>query len=221
MRCDYAALARVSLSAVRLTGGVQLNANSTQAILTAAIAAANAAIACPSARALTSEGGAGDPPPSAALRRHLQSTATAPWSTVSLNLGVGTSAAGAAAIAQVVLTAPASAFPLTTAAWAPLWGFASAAAWQAAIGSPLAVVVGSVANFNAATYSPVPAPTFVLSSQQQLGLGLGIGLSLAAIIVVFAIAACAMTSRFSSRAAKQLRVVGSGVLSGSAKAGST
>ena len=211
MRCDYAALVNAPVSAVRLTGGVQLNENSSQAVLVDAIAAANAASSCTSARALQRGDGQ---PPTAALRRELQSLASAPWATIYINLGAGSTAAGATVIAYKVLTAPATAFPLTLAAWAPLWGFPSATAWVSTVGSPLDVVASSVEFFNAASYSPVPAPPSVLSGQQQLGLGVGIGVALAAIIVVFAIAACTMNSRFSSRATIQLRVVKAGALAG-------
>jgi len=204
MRCDYAAVAGVPLASVRLSGGVQLNPNATAAELASAIASANAAAACAPAVRRALEGEASEA--AAAGGRALQGAvaASAAWATIAVNVGAGTSQAGAAAIAAALLAAPATAFPRTTAAWAPFWGY-TAQGWLAALGSPLALIASSLATLNAASFSPVPVP-FVYSSSQQLGLGLGIGIPLGLILAAAAILAAYMCARQPSAVAPHLLV---------------
>jgi hypothetical protein len=203
MRCDYAAVAGVPLASVRLSGGVQLDPNATAAELASAIASANTAAACAPAvrRALEGEAAA-----AAAGGRALQgaSAASAAWATIAVNVGAGTSQAGAATIAAALLAAPTTAFPRTTAAWAPFWGY-TAQGWLAALGSPLTLIASSLTTLNAASFSPVPVP-FVLSSSQQLGLGLGIGIPLGLIVAAAAILAAYMCARQPSAVAPHLLV---------------
>ena len=138
----------------------------------------------------------------------MQTTGTSPYAVFFVFLGTSTSAGGAAVlVAKLQAAVTTSSFPNTLTAWAPTWGYATAAAWtQAGLGSP--VTTSNVAIALAASYSPVPAAQpQQLNSDQQLGLGLGIGLSLAAIVLIVAICACAMTSRFGARAATQFHVV--------------
>ena len=204
MRCDFAAVAGVALAAVRIPGGAQINVNSTTADLAAAIAVANAnAGSC----AVNSRQLAAEVSGAAAAPRAAQSlVVTLPWATVAVNIGAVTSAAGAAAIVANILAATAAAYPRTTAAWAPVWGYLPAA-WVLAIGSPLALVANSLKSSNAASYSPAPKVPG-LTQEQQLGLGLGIGISLA---LIFCLGACcawgALLRRQGSRAAVQLHVV--------------
>ena len=202
LRCDYATLVKVLLSAVRITGGLQINTTySNQAGLVAAIAAGNAAAACPlpASRALL-------PVTLPASSRRLQSVATAPWATIAVS--IGSSAAGALAVASAVRSAPATAFPLTTASWAPVWNF-SVPVWTQVIGSPVAL---DDASLSVAFASGAPSSSS-LSSQQQLGLGLGIGLSLLLFVLLALYCGCCCGSgagacaRMRGRAANQLHVV--------------
>lgn len=193
VRCDYAAVAGVSLAAVRIPSGTQLNANATAAELAAAIYSANAATACPPASRRALELADAVAPGS----RALQGGASAAWAVLAVNIGAGTTQGGAAALAAAVLAAPATAFPLTTASWAPFWGYSSQS-WLSTIGSPLGLVASSVTTLNAASYSSAPTVSpvpFALSSTQQLGLGLGIGLPLGLFLAAAAICAAAMCAR--------------------------
>ena len=180
LRCDYASLAGLSLGAVRVPGGTQINTTSSSAAtLATALAAANAATVCPPAsRALLA----------APAARDLASVATAPWASVAVSIGLGSTATAASQVAADVAAATAASFPRTTAAWAPVWGY-DTATWVAAIGSPLALA-STVAVTNAASFSPVPAAADTgLTTSQQLGLGLGIALPIAAILVVILVLA--------------------------------
>lgn len=199
LRCDYAALVGVAVPAVRIAGGEQINTNSSAETLAAAIAAANAATTC-NARVLRADHPAAQP-------RRLQASLTTPWAAIAVNIGVISSAGGAAQVAQLVSAASASAadFPLTTAGWAPMWGILPAQ-WSTTYGSPLALVAGSVVVDNAASFSPLPAPAPGLSNSQQLGLGLGIGITLLVAIAIAVISGCRFYFAY-PRAATQLHVV--------------
>lgn len=201
LRCDYAALVGLSLSAVTIPGGSQINtANSSAAVLASAIAAANAVTTCaPASRALLGVD-SGLP-----AHRRLQSVQTTPWAGITVHIGASTSASGAASIGAKVLSAAASAFPRTISAWAPVWGL-TAPQWLTNVGSPVALASPVSVN-NAASFSPQPAAPGgqVLSNSQQLGLGLGIALPLALFIVLALISSC--RTHAIPRAAHQLHVV--------------
>ena len=201
LRCDYAALVGLSLSAVTIPGGSQINtANSSASVLASAIAAANAVTTCaPASRALLGVD-SGLP-----AHRRLQSVQTTPWAGITVHIGASTSASGAASIGAKVLSAVASAFPRTISAWAPVWGL-TAPQWLTDIGSPVALA-SPVSLNNALSFSPQPAAAGgqVLSNSQQLGLGLGIALPLALFIALALISSC--RTHAIPRAAHQLHVV--------------
>jgi hypothetical protein len=194
-------LVGLSLSAVTIPGGSQINtANSSAANLASAIAAANAVTACaPAGRALLGVD-SGLP-----AHRSLQSVQTTPWAGITVNIGASTSADGAASIGAKVLSAAASAFPRTISAWAPVWGL-TAQQWLTDIGSPVALA-SPVSVYNVVSFSPLPAAPAgqVLSNSQQLGLGLGIALPLALFIALALISSC--RTHATPRAAHQLQVV--------------
>lgn len=189
-RCDTSAATGVVLGAIRVTSGILGNTSVSPAVVDDAIRAANLGTACPGARVLLPLGDA---------RALAASTGT--FLALAASVGVSGTAAAAATVAAAIAAA---AFPLTAAAWAPLWGY-SAATWAATFGvPPLRVVAGSIAIINVASFSPLPAP-FVgaLTASQQLGLGLGIGLALALIAIV----GVALFARAAKRTVSNLRVV--------------
>jgi len=193
MRCDYALLANLALSAVSITSGSPVNSSAAASAITAGVALANAGTSsCSAARRALAGAGA----------RALQTAAaTLPFATFSLLIGASTSEAGAAAIAAAVQS-PTATFPNTLQAWAPTWSLTSVTWTAAGFGS--AVTTSNDATIaHSASFSPVP----VLSPQQQLGLGLGIGLPLVFIVVTVAVCACYMNSRAAARAANRLTVV--------------
>lgn len=196
MRCDYALLAQLALSAVSIAAGSPANSSAVAADITAGIALANAGtISCSAARRALAGAGA----------RALQTAAAAtlPYATLSMLIGASTSAAGAAAIAAAV-ESPSATFPNTLQAWAPTWSL-TAVTWTAAGYSSPVTTSNDATIANAASFSPVPGP--VLTSEQQLGLGLGIGVPLALIIVAVAVCARYMNSRAVARASNRLIVV--------------
>jgi hypothetical protein len=195
MRCDYALLANLALSAVSITSGSPVNSSAAASAITAGVALANAGTSsCSAARRALAGAGA----------RALQTAAaTLPFATFSLLIGASTSEAGAAAIAAAVQS-PTATFPNTLQAWAPTWGLTSATWTAAGYNSPVATSDDEVIN-NAASFSPMPGP--VLTSQQQLGLGLGIGIPLALIVFAVAVCACYMNSRAVARTSNRLSVV--------------
>jgi len=196
MRCDYAALAKLALSAVSITSGSPANSSAVASVITAGVALANAGTsACSAARRALAGGGA----------RALQTVVavTLPYAALSVLIGASTSAAGAAAIAAAVQS-PTATFPNTLQAWAPTWGLTSATWTAAGYNSPVATSDDEVIN-NAASFSPMPGP--VLTSQQQLGLGLGIGIPLALIVFAVAVCACYMNSRAVAHASTRLGVI--------------
>lgn len=164
-RCDVAAAAALALSAVRISAGTPGDSSISRAVILDAIRIANAGTACSGTRRLS--GGS-----SRVLFASAGKFAT---------LGTSVSLAGssAASASAVVAAITAASFPLTAAAWTPLWGF-SAATWVATFGAaPLSVVAGSVV----AADAPAPDSAAGLSAGQQLGLGLGIGLALALVVI--------------------------------------
>ena len=57
------------------------------------------------------------------------------------------------------------------------------------MGSPVALVTGSVSYSNVVSYSPAPTTPAAGATSAQLGIGLGVGLGLAAILGVAAVVA--------------------------------
>ena len=163
MRCDYAALASVQLSAVYIPGGAQLNTdNSSTATLATAIAAANAAPTCPPTpnRVLSVDGA------QHAIMRGLTTAASSPWASIAVSIGVASTASGVSQVAAAVTAATASSFPRTTAAWAPVWGY-TAQSWISTFGSPLALA-SEVVVINAASFSSGPTLSPTISSSSQV-----------------------------------------------------
>ena len=217
LRCDCAAFAGAGLPAARLAGGmaIDFSANASAALVAGAIAAANEATVCAPAAApaisrrrrelLLQRAAAGLDAP---LRRarHVQQVPSLPWANFSINLAVG--AANVAATAAAAAATTVASFPLSTAAWAPVWSY-TPAAWVANVGSAFTLTPGSIAVvYNSAT----PEPTLVepasgaLSGEQQLGLGLGLGLSLCLTLAAAAIALLASCARTPTRATSRLHV---------------
>ena len=175
------------MSAVRITaasnGAVPVPA------LAAAQAPANAVTVCPPTSARRALG--------AEYRSRSAQVAvgTLPWANISIQIASASTAAALSAIVAAVSSSSArsSAFPRTTAAWAPVWALAPAT-WVADYGTPF-VLATPPAAYNSVSFSPMPAPpapaSLTISQATGLGLGIGLGLLLVlALALAAAIRAC-------------------------------